>query len=129
MYTDWCHLLGGGGAGVECYTYYKILLFARLNWSVNGLQPRVYYYHYYYAYIVSSGLSGRALGIRLHRIVFAWYLHSVCNFQSMKAPVELNSLLSNFFCCIAWFSATIDDLQTRPLRQVLLSLWGNGLAV
>ena len=27
---------------------------------------------------------------------------SVCNFQSMKSPVELNSLLSKFFCYITW---------------------------
>ena len=27
---------------------------------------------------------------------------SVCNFQSMKYPVELNSLLSKFFCYITW---------------------------
>ena len=26
---------------------------------------------------------------------------SVCNFQSMKSPVEMNSLLSKFFCYIA----------------------------
>ena len=27
---------------------------------------------------------------------------SVCNSQSMKSPVELNSLLSKFFCYIIW---------------------------
>ena len=42
-------------------------------------------------------------------------------FQSMKSPVELNSLFSKFFCYINWFvlinwlDATVDDLQTRPL--------------
>ena len=29
--------------------------------------------------------------------------NSVCNFQSMKSPVELNSLFSEFFCYITWF--------------------------
>ena len=27
---------------------------------------------------------------------------SVCDFQSMKSPVELNSLLSKLFCGITW---------------------------
>ena len=30
-------------------------------------------------------------------------LKSVYNFQSMKRPVELNSLLLKFFCYITWF--------------------------
>ena len=38
---------------------------------------------------------------------------SVCNFQSMKSPVELNSLFSKFFGFITWFDMTVDDLQTR----------------
>ena len=33
---------------------------------------------------------------------------SVCNFQSMKSPVELNSLLSKFFCYITWFVISPD---------------------
>ena len=33
---------------------------------------------------------------------------SVCNFQSMKSPVELNSLLSKFFCYITWFVKSPD---------------------
>ena len=37
---------------------------------------------------------------------------SVCNFQSMKTPVELNSLLSKFFCYITWFVISPDE--TRP---------------
>ena len=28
---------------------------------------------------------------------------SVCNFQSMKSPMELNCLFSKFFCYITWF--------------------------
>ena len=50
---------------------------------------------------------------------------SVCNFQSMKSPVELNNLLPKFFCYITWFvitwlDPTLDDFQTKPLRQILL---------
>ena len=33
---------------------------------------------------------------------------TVCNFQSMKSPVELNSLLSKFFCYITWFVISPD---------------------
>ena len=47
------------------------------------------------------------------------------NFQSMKSPVELNSLFSKFIlnlvCYITWLDASLDDLQTRPLRQILLN--------
>ena len=31
-----------------------------------------------------------------------WKFHKVCNFQSIKSPVELNSLLSKFSCYITW---------------------------
>ena len=34
--------------------------------------------------------------------------HAVCNFQSMKSPVELNDLLSKFFCYITWFVISSD---------------------
>ena len=47
---------------------------------------------------------------------------TVCNFQSMKSPVELNILLSKFFCYISWLAAALDDFQSRPLRQILLTV-------
>ena len=31
------------------------------------------------------------------------FISLVCNFQSMKSPVELNSLLLKFFCHVTWF--------------------------
>ena len=34
--------------------------------------------------------------------------YAVCNFQSMKNPVELNSLLSKFLCYITWFAKSPD---------------------
>ena len=34
--------------------------------------------------------------------------NTVCNFQSMKTPVELNSLLSKFFCYTTWFVISPD---------------------
>ena len=78
IYTDWCHLLGGRRAEIQCYTYYNFLFiiiiiiimfmvewicwmeqvlkcnvmptiifffFLRLNGSVNGLKPGIYYYY------------------------------------------------------------------------------------
>ena len=35
----------------------------------------------------------------------------VCNFQSIKRPVELSSFLSKLFCYTTWLDATLDDLQ------------------
>ena len=49
---------------------------------------------------------------------------TVFNFQCMKNSMELNSIFSNFFCYITWLDTTLDDLQTRPLCQILL-FWGN----
>ena len=41
-----------------------------------------------------------------HRYVV--FSYSVCNFQSMKSPVELNSLYSKFICCITWLLLSAD---------------------
>ena len=38
----------------------------------------------------------------LYPFGFGWS-NAVCNFQSMKSPVELNSLFSTFFRYITWF--------------------------
>ena len=56
---------------------------------------------------------------------------SVCHFKSMKNPVEMNSLFYYITCSfyIAWLHAALDDLQTRPLRQILLFLGNDSLAV
>ena len=49
---------------------------------------------------------------------------TVCNFQSMKSPVELNSLFSKFFCYITWFIISPDQtlqllLTNEALRQII----------
>ena len=36
--------------------------------------------------------------------------------------MELNSVFSKFFCYITLLDATLNDLQTRPLCQILLFL-------
>ena len=41
---------------------------------------------------------------------------SVCNFQSMKSPVQLNSLFLIFFCYITWFDET---RHWRPCKRGL----------
>ena len=46
-----------------------------------------------------------------HRMIRLNSDKSVCNFQSMKSLVELNSLFSKLFCYITWFSISPD--QTR----------------
>ena len=37
-----------------------------------------------------------------------FFMFSVCNFQSMKSPVELSSPLLKFFCYITWFVISPD---------------------
>ena len=37
--------------------------------------------------------------------------YSVCNFQSMKSPMEHNSFLSKLFCYIIWFVILPDQTQ------------------
>ena len=52
----------------------------------------------------------------------------VCNVQSMKSPLQMNSLLSKLFCYITWLDATLEKFQTAPLRQIRLYLRNNSLA-
>ena len=66
---------------------------------------------------------------------------TVCNFQSMRSPVELNGLLSKFFCYITWFviSPNYTRLWTTCKQglyvksscffEILLFLWNSCLAV
>ena len=58
----------------------------------------------------------------------------VCNFQSMKSPMKLNSLWSKFFyyiTCLLYQLVVIslDDLQTRLLHKILLLLGNNSLTI
>ena len=43
-----------------------------------------------------------------NRLFLRIFLNSVCNFQSTKSSVELNSFLSKFFCYITWFAISPD---------------------
>ena len=54
---------------------------------------------------------------------------TICNFQSMRTLVELNSLLLIFFCYITWFDETRHwrPCKTKPSRQILLLLRNNSL--
>ena len=45
-----------------------------------------------------------------------FFINSVCNFQSIKSPMELNSLLSKFFCYVAWFD---KRRNWRPYKRGL----------
>ena len=48
---------------------------------------------------------------------FFWKIITVCNFQSMKSPVELNSLLSKFFCLITWLLYQLIRHDTGRLEN------------
>ena len=55
-------------------------------------------------------------------------------FNPWKVPWNWIAFYQNSFvispgCYISWLDATLDELQTRPLRQILLSLWNNSLTV
>ena len=61
-----------------------------------------------------------------------WYLFVI--FNPWKVPWNWIAFYQNSFvispgCYISWLDATLDELQTRPLRQILLSLWNNSLTV
>ena len=78
-------------------------------------------------------LKLKHVGITKNNVEFQYI--SVCNFQSMKSPVELNSLFSKFFCYITWFVISPDQTQhwttcKRGLYvKILLFLPNNSLAV
>ena len=42
---------------------------------------------------------------------------TVCNFQSMKSLMELNSLLSKFFCYITWLLCQLIRRNTGQLAN------------
>ena len=48
--------------------------------------------------------------------------NSVCDFQSMKSPLELNSILSKVFCCITWLLYQLIRRDTgRLVNEVFTS--------
>ena len=47
------------------------------------------------------------------------YEKSVCNFQSMKSPLELNGVLSKFFCFITWLLYQLIRRNTTTCKQGL----------
>ena len=53
---------------------------------------------------------------------------SVCNFQSMNSPMELNSLFSKFFCCITRFVTWhLIRCENGKLAKALMFFWNNSL--
>ena len=47
-------------------------------------------------------------GARYYSNVVINLFNTVCNFQSMKIPVQLSSLFSKFFCYVTWFVTSPD---------------------
>ena len=58
---------------------------------------------YIYIYIHSFFQMIFYLRLLLSLYFFLLKLNPVCNFQSVKSPVELESLFLEFFCYITWF--------------------------
>ena len=58
-------------------------------------------------------LSGEFCGASL----FLSKILQDCNFQSMKSPVEMNSLLSKFFCYITWLLYQLIRRDTGRLAN------------
>ena len=50
-------------------------------------------------------------------------------FNPWKVLWNWIGFFSKIYCYITWLHATVDDLQTRPLRQILFFLQNNGLTV
>ena len=57
----------------------------------------------------------------MQAVISSW-LNSVCNFQSMESPLELNSLLSKFFFYITWFLYQLIRGDTGRLANEALTL-------
>ena len=67
-------------------------------------------------------------------IIIIIYFSTVCNFQSMKSLLELNSLSSKFFCYITWciispIRRDTGRLSNETSRQILLFLRNSGLKI
>ena len=60
-------------------------------------------------------------------LVIIYLLYSVCNFQAMKSPMELNSLLSKFFCYITWLVISPEAFTSSPI--VFSKHWLIGLKI
>ena len=73
-------------------------------------------------YIENHGTRRSTYSTRGTSAVILVSLKSVCNFQTMKSPVKLNSLLSKFFCYITvvWWDATLETLEMILLCQIPL---------
>ena len=73
-------------------------------------------------YIENHGTRRSTYSTRGTSAVILVSLKSVCNFQNMKSPVKLNSLLSKFFCYITvvWWDATLETLEMILLCQIPL---------
>ena len=76
--------------------------------------------HYIFDFLFTANWS--ILNLVIQKIEYCSFLlhqfaYSVCNFQSMKSPVELNSLLSKFFCYITWLLYQLIRCDTGRLAN------------
>ena len=101
--------------GLTCKEIFQLTFFNR--WKIKI--PLIIFLYFYYAWMILKffdNISNWFATYRLLRLKFTIHTEifhkslkiwlkcfsnfSVCNFQSMKSPVERNSLLSKFFCYI-----------------------------
>ena len=85
----------------RCFGYSKVYYDVRKRWLLAWNQNKHITYSIFHIPYTNSEISIGLLYICPH---FVWWhrLNPVYNFQSMKSPVELNRLLSRFFCYITW---------------------------
>ena len=98
----------------KCFKFFKGVLFSNFIEKKMGLTDAILGFSVYTVIInifinyiskvQTNNASWKFVNLRWNHI-------TVCNFESMETPVELNSLLSKFFCYITW--SVISPDQTR----------------
>ena len=114
----------------RCYSLYHSLSLVAIRCPslYHSLSPVVTRCRSMYHSSVLRGVEKIVFIPRKKSFVNPW---KISHFQSMKSPVELNSLFYKTILSyhLVWWDATLEALQTRPLRQILLLLRNNSLAV
>ena len=76
----------------------RSVLVTKISDTIASLPKIIKYFKIFYYPINISKIDSNGLA----------KANTVCNFQSIKSPVELNSLLSKFFCYITWLVISPD---------------------
>ena len=100
----------------RCFGYSKVYCDVRKRWVLAWNQNKHITYSIFHIPYTNSEISIGLLYICPH---FVWWhrLNPVYNFQSMESPVELNRLLSRFFCYITWLLYQLIRSDTGRLAN------------